>query len=377
MTLQCVATNLRTGDIVADLPGIDWDWPLQRTIGRYDTATARLHMDQAPGNWEEAVLEGASVIHVYDDLNPAHTPLWSGMVLTQLRDTDVDYVQLSLATCDAYFDRRFVADVDYAAAPQNTIVQDLISRFIAEGALPGLSVTVRIIGGSGAPRDETFRLTDNASVYSRLQKLMATTGGPEFTVDWAWTTDESQILPTLTTGDRIGMSAPAGLAPATTWAMPGCVSRAQQTRDYSSGKGANDVTAFSSGVGSLTPSSDPQRAANYQNRPTYEYRWSPAASVTDPLVLDQYAQQALALLAPGSQGLVLTAAISAAPQLGADWFLGDDLEYAIGGLDDQGGELVAQFPGGLQGIGRAIGYQLTDTTISPVIAQANVYTEPT
>jgi hypothetical protein len=45
-------------------------------------------------------------------------------------------------------------------------------------------------------------------------------------------------------------------------------------------------------------------------------------------------------------------------------------------VDEEGNEVtIKAFPGGLSGVGRCIGYELTDTTITPVLADAEIYQE--
>ncbi len=384
MTLQWVSADLATGKIIADLPGISPDYPLRRTIGLYDTATVHLYLDQAPENWERAVQEGASVLACYDDtVMPDGTQpnaiVWAGWVVTQIRNTATDTVDLSLATIEAYFDRRQVTDTAYVTVGQNAIIADLISKFVVTvGGTPGIPLTVTT-SGAGTPQTQTYLTTDWATVYSKMTQLNGLQNGPEFTCDWAWSSDGLSILPTLHIADRIGTAAMAGLEPATTWAMPGCVSDATQTRDYSSGKGANRVRAYSSGQGDGVPTSPYFVAANLNNRPTFDFIYQPAASITDQPTLNSYAQQGVAFLAPGSVALTLTGAIVESPHLGVDWFLGDDLGYQIGGLDENGNDTVLAFPGGISGVGRAIAYEIggqsgqQPTTITPILAQAILY----
>lgn len=385
MTLQWVAADLATGRILADLPGISADYPLRRTIGLYDTASVHLYLDGAPENWERAVKEGASVLACYDDtVMPDGTQpnaiMWAGWVVSQVRNTATDTVDLSLATIEAYFDRRQVTDTAYVTVGQNAIIADLISKFVVTvGGTIGIPLTV-VTSGAGAVQSATYLTTDWSTVYSKMTQLNGLQNGPEFTCDWAWSPDGQSILPTLHIADRIGTAANPGMDPATTWAMPGCVSDASQTRDYSSGKGANRVRAYTSGSGDAgTPISPYSVAASLDGRPTFDYIYQPAASITSQAALNSYAAQAVAFLAPGSVALTLTGAIVESPRLGFDWNLGDDVGYQIGGLDENGNDTVLAFPGGIQGVGRAIAYEIggqsgqQPTTITPILAQATLY----
>lgn len=384
--VQWVAADLRTGLILADLPGIFADYPLRHTIGIYDTATVHLLLDGAPPNWERAVQEGASVLALYDETLPGNPIMWAGYVVTQTRnvgeptDGTADQVDLSLATLEAYFDRRALDNVTYTSEGQNAIIADLTNNFIIDSmSVPGLTQLQVVYTDPGTLRTFTYLTTDWATVYTRMTQLSALQGGPEFTVSWAFSTDGMSIIPTLTIADRIGSPASAGLGPATTWSMPGCVSSVTQTRDYSSGQGANRVRAYSSGQGSSTPMSAYQTAADYEGRPTFDYVYSPSSSITDVPTLTSYAQQAVAFLEPGAVALALTGAIMESPKLGSDWVIGDDIGYSVGGLDANGNDTVLAFPGGISGVGRAVAVEIggqsgyMPTLISPILAQATLY----
>jgi hypothetical protein len=57
---------------------------------------------------------------------------------------------------------------------------------------------------------------------------------------------------------------------------------------------------------------------------------------------------------------------------GRDWGIGDDIGYEITGVDALTGlDTVPAFPGGLSGVGRCIGVERTDTTITPVLFVPN------
>lgn len=392
MGLQWVSCSAQTGRIIADLPTLVPEWPLRRTLCKYETATADLYLDGAPINWEAAVLEGAAVLASYDDDDPAQLIQWAGIVTEQDRDTTDDKVTLSLVTAEGYFDRRFVGDVSYAATGQNAIVENLVELYATDGATPGLPITVRYVtAGDGVARDRTYYDTDNSTLYTRLTQLAGVINGCEWTIEWEWVASSTgQLLaPVLLVGDRIGSSPPAGQSPAVSFEMPGNVISAQQTRSYADGNGANIVMGYSSGQGTEystdagvgIPSSGSIAAADFEGRPAYEYRWQPSTSITDPATLTEYAQQAVAMLAPGMRALTLTAELTDITRHGNQWSIGDDVGYQIGGLDENGNDTVLCFPGGISGSDRAIAYELSEdpqgaATISPIIAQAVIPTDP-
>ncbi|TFB96518.1 MULTISPECIES: hypothetical protein [unclassified Cryobacterium] len=406
--LTWVATDLRTGLLLADLPDLDVS-NVKATIGRYESTTATLPIPSAPENWQRATLEGAACLNLLSDGNP----IWGGNVTKRIRD-ESDKITISLVTVESYLDRRYVGDVSYGATVanpsipsvgQNNIVASLVNAYIADGAKPGLPIRVQFTtAGVGALRDRTYLDASDKTVYSALTELMGVIGGPEWTVGWEWQHNPERITPVLYVGDRIGAAVPSGMGPAATFEMPGSVISVSMLEDYSAGKGANDVMAVSSASGSVRPQSPRQLSAG-TSRPTFEYRWTPSTSITDVGTLSAHAQQALGILSNGSATVNLSAVVSDAPVLGVDWSIGDDIGFAIGGLEDDpamkavttktgfdlftdvfhdifgtpgkssialarantlGRESVPAFPGGFAGVARCIGWEL-EISETPII----------
>ena len=381
MTLQFLAADLRTGRVLADLPGLVPQWPLSRVLGAYSTATMTLNIDRTTSpSWERATLHGASAIHVYDSDDPNMRPLWSGIVNRRQRKPTTNEIQLSLISGEGYLDRRYVGDKTYSEG-QNLIVDDLVTSFVKDTpTTPGLPITVSY-SGDGTSRDRAYALSDHTTVYARLQQLMSVDGGPEWTMDWDWDDAHTSILPTLKVADRLGSSPRDGLSPATVWEMPGCLTDAVMTEDYSAGKGANRVTAYSSGQGSAAPTSGPVVAADLQGRPWFEYAWSPSSSITDTSILLSWAQRAVMIMYDGAVTVALEADRSSAPMLGRDWWLGDDIAYRIGSpryrLDDGSlsDPVVPVYPNGLSGTVRVVGLDIRESTVTPVAVDTDSFGE--
>jgi hypothetical protein len=199
-----------------------------------------------------------------------------------------------------------------------------------------------------------------------------------------------------------------GMAPTATFDLPGCITDALSTVDYSAGKGANDVMAVSTATSGTRPQSAHHLAPD-DGRPTYEARVTPSTSIIDTATLDAHAAKVLAVMQDGATSLALSASVMAsatkpaAPPLGIDWNLGDDVGYSIGGVEADprarwidtytdmfsdiftdifGGTLtggktkvlvnpngrpsVPAFPNGLAGTQRAIGWEMT-LGVTPVV----------
>jgi hypothetical protein len=330
VTLAWVATNARDGAILADLPYLECS-SVKRSIGRYEPASASLPLPNAPENWQLATRPGGANLHLLSD----GVPIWGGMVTQRPKDL-TDNLPLALATIESYLDRRLVGDVTYTGVGQNAIVADLFARFVVIGPHGGIPFRVQYAtAGAGQVRDRSYLRTDRKTVYSALTELSAVLGGPEWTVEWETWIDGggiTHITPVLYVGDRVGTPVTPGLAPAATFDAPGCIIAAVMVEDYSSGKGANSVIAYSSATAGTVPTSPAQVAAD-DGRPTFEVDIQPSTSITDIATLTAHAQSALATLAPGGSALTMSVVVEKAPPLGSAWVLGDDVGYKIGGLE--------------------------------------------
>ena len=406
--LTWVATDLKTGLLLADLPDLMVD-SVKASLGRYESASAALPLPTAPENWQHATLEGASVLNLLSD----GMPVWGGMV-TEPNLSESDTVDLSMATLEAYLDRRYVGDETFVGVGQNVIVKTLVEKYAVIGENGGVPFRVQFTtAGNGALRDRTYMDADDKTLYSVLSDLMGVDGGPEWTVGWEWQHNPERITPVLYVGDRIGRAVPAGLGPASTFEMPGCVSSFVLARSYANGRGANSVMAVSTASADVRPQS-PRQLSTDTTRPTFEYRYTPSTSITAVSTLTDHAVAALAILANGSAVIALSAEVGSAPVLGVDWSIGDDIGFSIGGLEDdprvryvttlsgadiftdvfhdilgfgtppivtavkvntEGRDTVPAFPGGLVGIARNIGWEMTlsDTPmVTPTLLSATL-----
>lgn len=361
--LSWVSVNANTGSIIADLPTLRADGALKATLMRYETQTVSLPPwaegadDAPPVNWLNATREGAVFLVALgeaEEYEPRGVPLWGGMVIRRQRIPGGG-VKMSLVTAEGYFDRVYVGDVTFSTG-QNQIVKSLAETYAKTGAKRGLPLRVEIVGGDGEVRDRAYKDTEDKTLYSVLTDLSGVIGGPEWTIRWEWV-DTQKLGLVLTVSDRIGSPPPAGLNPAAQFYLPGSVSDAELVEGYGADEGANDIMAVSSGVEDARPQS-PHQTNTADQRPRFEYRWTPSTSITDIDTLTAHAQRALAAMKDGSLALTLTANREEAPKLGRDWFIGDDIGFSIE---------APEFPGGLAGTARCVGWELTDTTITPLI----------
>ena len=351
MSLRWIACEATTGKIIADLVDLTAG-TLKQTIGRYETATVSLPIPTAPDDWQRATAPGYATLIALD----GDVPVWGGLVTQRQRSADASGVytaELSLVTAEGYLDRRYVGDRTYTANNQEYIVAHLAATY----AIPGGLLFGTDWAASGYPRDRTYRDDEDGTVYARITQLSGVVDGPEWTMQWGHAASPERYFPTLVVRGRLGAAPLAGLQPNAQFLMPGSVITAATVEDYSAGKGANDVMATGSSQGDMRPTSDHQTLTDL--RPKFEFRWSPSSTVTVVDTLNLHAQRALAVLGNGSNAVTLTADSRTAPRLGVDWVLGDDVGYGV--------EHPA-WPDGLAGVGRAIGWERDDTTVTPILA---------
>lgn len=362
--LKWLAVSLLNGQVICDLPGIVSRDPCRRTLGRYETMVVNVIVtDDTSPSWLAGTRPFAAALIAYRGQPGSEVVYWGGIVLRRKRTLGSNAVELTLATPDCYLDVRntgaYTTDPGSigATTDQVDIVADLVAQFCV--ANQGLPISVTTLPSAGYQRYAVYNDYDDKTVYSNLSALSGLLNGPEWTAHWLWDRPSNTILPVLYVGDHIGFQVPAGLAPRAYFDSANLLD-ASVEEDYSKGKGANDVTAVSSGQGLARPQavSPNPPATVLDGRPRVQYRYQPTTSIQDPLTLQQHADHAYALLADGTNTIVLKAAADTYPLLGEDWGLGDDIGYGFDG---------PAFPGGLSGIARAIGYEASDLYTSPVL----------
>jgi hypothetical protein len=374
-TLSWVSTEIRTGRVIADLPDLagsnGGDLTVAVQMGNYQSCAVNLPLPTAPENWQRAVKEGGSNLVLLQDGDP----IWGGFVNRENR-TAGDEVELSLVTLEGYLDRIYVGDETFTGVGQNTIAQTLVNKYAVDGVL-GNGLPIRVVvtsGGAGTVRTRNYLDTDNKTLYSILQDLAGIDGGIEWTIGWEHLSSPERYTPIFYVGTRLGSAVTPGLAPAATFEMPGPVTDFSYSIDFSDGKGATVVKAYSSGQGTTQPQSAVQSSVD-PDRARFEYRWTPSTSITDVATLTSHALSKLTQISTGTITVALSAFAADAPQLFTDWNTGDDIGYVIGGLDINGLDTVPAFPGGKAGIARAIGWQLTLSNtpiVTPVLAGASL-----
>lgn len=320
--LDWYGCDLRSGRIVEELRGLSCSQPLTRKLGESTTSNLSLPLAGAPRSWEAATVPGRTMLVAVDRLT--QQPLTAGLVLTRAGGTDAA-LSIGIASPEAYFDRRYVGTGEFFGIDQATILTTTGAPLLVQAPpfqfdapATGVMATYEVSDG------------DDRTILSVWQELMDQDGGPEFTVDVAWTTDGTSFtLPIrIRPANGVGTVNPAPMA---VFDLPGCISSYTLTESYEAEKGATSVRAYGDGEGDARLTSDDHTAdmllaAGY---PLIEYRYTPASATTDPAALDASAAGTLAAMAAGSTVWDVTATASAAPRLGRDFALGDSIGVQI------------------------------------------------
>jgi hypothetical protein len=216
----------------------------------------------------------------------------------------------------------------------------------------------------GMTQDYAVDDGDDRTILSVWQELMAANGGPEWTVDVQWNTNQTGFILPVRVRAASGIGAVTN-SPEAVFDLPGCIASYTFTESYEDGKGATQVTAYGDGEGAARLRSDVLTAddllaAGYA---LWEYRYTPASATTDPVALNAGAAGSLASMATGAKAWDVTAVASRAPRLGTDFALGDSVGVEV--------TRSPRHPGGASTVARCWSWQLDPTadTITPILVE--------
>jgi len=350
--------DLVSGQIIDELPDLTLGGSIGRVLGTSTNTSFSLPVP-LPGvtvpvrDWLGATEPGRSlIVAVMNDV-----PIWGGIVLRRNGGTD-GTVELSAVTIEGYLDRRYVGDHVWVNVDQASVIA---AELLGDAQDEGIDLTIDA-PASGTLRDRAYFDKDNKTVFATLDELSGVLDGPEWTIDLEWAdATQTAVSKIARVRSRIGIASPSPSAVFETSAAAvfGTVgaSGAEYTydEDYSAGRGANHVVAYSSGEGDSQPFSAPARdevlLAN--GFPRWEHRFQPSSSITDVATLNSHAQARVAVMKMGARTWAIEANASAYPLLGVDWNLGDDVAWQLVGH---------RHPDGVTDQGRAIGWNLNPET---------------
>jgi hypothetical protein len=352
--LDWYACDLLSGGIIEELKSLRPTQPLSRRLGTVTTARFSLHLEGAPDGWEACTAPWRTLLVAVD--SATDTPLWAGIILTR-EGGSTDTLEIGAATPEHYFDRRYVTDHALVQQDQADVITALVSEALTLGP-----PFVMDAPDTGVLMNFSVLDSDDKTVLSAMQQVMAVDGGPEWTVDVAWTVDRAGFTLPVRVRPKIGTQ----LAdPESVFDLPGCISEYSIHESYEIGRGATVTVARGEGEGTSRLTSADQIATDLEATgwPRGVYRWTPSSGITDLTQLDAHAARALTLMRAGAVVWSVDAAASRAPRLGIDWALGDTIRIAI--------EDSPRHPAGADLVARVWAWELDPSAdvLSPVLVE--------
>lgn len=361
LSVTWLGCDLVSGRIIAELP--EMRGTVSRVLGAYTSVSLTLPIPHGgPGSfsqggqslahvWEQATVPGQTmIVPVVNDV-----PAAAFIVLQRSGGNTSAELALACVSLEGYLERRYVRDhtlidVDEAA---------VFTALVGDANIEGLDLIVDA-PQTGTRRTRAYIGRDDATVYQRLEELMAVQGGPEWTIDVDWANDTRRAITKIARmRKRIGE-----LRLDAVFSTEGAANVEYTfTEDYTDGKGANHIVATSSGEGEDRPESAPIDDVLF-GWPRYERRFSPSSSIKSLGVLNEHAASELALRRDGARTWELSKPWDAYPRLGIDWKLGDSLPLELTG---------ARHPFGVETTVRTIGWELDMQagTVRPILLEVD------
>jgi hypothetical protein len=345
------AADAATGAVLDELPLTAS--PISRVMGQAMSVSMDLIIAGAPKGWIQDTEPGRTMVVCAVSDNP----IWAGLNIGRTRGS-ANTTTLSLVTPEAYLDRRYTDNHSWIGVDECSVVG---AGLIGDCAVNGIGLVIDA-PASGTLITETYLDSNDTTILSALTSLLQT-GSPEFTVDVSWT-DTTKTAFTLTVRIRHKLGVQS-TTPNAVFELPGCVTAYTQNENYQGGSGATTVRAYGNGEGvSRASSGDISSVLLAQGWPRWDYRWTPNQGTLDPAVLTAAAQRAIDAMGTGTSVWTLDANAAQAPQVGADWGLGDSVALLIDPGSSPG------HPDGVSATLRALGWSLDFTAgkITPVLA---------
>jgi hypothetical protein len=280
---------------------------------------------------------------------------WVGVV-TSLPDRGPQpQVTVGTSTIEEYLARRYVGTHTFNGQPADTdaaIVTALMGDANTEGI--GIALDLADLTTTRALR---YKQPEHRTVLACLQELSDLEGGPEWTINGAWSGPANlTVALTLFGRPRIGV---VSTMPNARFQWPGSVLDYRTASDHSGTKGGNYFIGLGNGQGSSTPKAVANNAADIAVAGRWEVADQvPAARTAADLAAG--ANAGLARVLNGETVTYLEADATEAPQVGRDWIAGDDIQLVVEAWDPATPRSARSYghPDGLTAIGRAIGWQL-------------------
>lgn len=359
------ACDLRTGNKLAQLP-LKPAGDLPERIG--DVSTAAFTCDLAAvyadgGDFMGVTVPGRSLILVEREYegDSVSDILWAGIVVAR-RTGSSNEAGLNCATLAAYFGRRHVGTHTYNAGPGETDTQIITDLLISDAALEGIDFILDV--DCPTPRKVRYLERENRTVLACLKDLADMEDGPEWTITTRWSdADRLAVDYVFVARTRLGWPG----TPNIRFDYPGSVTEYTIDEDATEGHLANHIRAVTSAGATSDPARDEQALTQGWAR------WEEVIATSGELNaagLLGVAKGALGKRARGQSTLALTVSMSAGPQLGRDWVIGDNARFFVAAPAAPGEPPPSLAdPNGRDEVHRTIGVALNipNDTMTPIL----------
>lgn len=333
--IQWVACDPGTGEVIESLPGLRLESSLPVYVGRGDTVRVSLPVVQRPERWRIATEPNRVVLVAhYDD--EQQTILWAGRIT--FRDYGSGpYINLTAESVDGWLEQQYTGPM--VGSPYSVINRDqcLILADLLAPAATYFHGRVDVTP-SGVLRSLTITDTEDKTCGTAAKTLMGLQGGPEYVIGWEWDSLGCLVC-VVTVAARIGSDMPAQLLSGVEWTL---------SDDYSAGKGATRVTATATNAGTIrnqaTRVATGLLAAGYL---PVEYRYTPDTGETSTALLGLHADQRIATIQQGTQGIAIVFRPDGAVRINRDIRVGDTINADLENPDmpDMNATLTARMVG--------------------------------
>lgn len=372
------AADLRTGDILVDLPLVDFNGEVNLNgNGPMDARLPLAHLgyDQRRALLDATVPGRNTVVGLRDGTIRGEWIIWK-----RGRRNNFDPVQLSGAEVLTYADRRMMQAWAWTQREQLDIAKDLIiAAFRGSDWAPvgagSVAMSVATYAPSGQKRDRDWKALDN-SIGSRFRELSEVDNGFDYVLRPGWSTDSptSKVVRTLTfyypqAGADLGASmdmAASGLS------SPGVPTRGGNILDF---RDEEDATALASRAYAIGETKDEVTLTGTYHDvalvnlgyPFYE-RSASHTTVKEQATIDDYAR---ALWEDGQSpaSTVDLVCLADAPPAIGEYDLGDIVTIAL--------DPSTNYPDGYQGDVRILGWTFQPTDTGPATIKIRVTRELT
>lgn len=345
--------DLRTGNKIAQLP-LKPNGALADRIS--DVATTAFTCDQAGvlsdgGDFIGVTTPGRTLVIVEREYEGDSTSdiLWAGIVTARTTGSSSG-ATLNTATLPAYLGRRFASTRTYLAGPGDTDNQ-IIADLLADAAPEGLPLILDT--DCPATRAVRYLAPEHKSVLQCLKDLSDMESGPEWRILTRWkTTDRLAVEHLFLARPRLGWPG----TPNIRFDYPGCINSYDVDDDYTEGHGANHVVAVNSDGAGSVPARDVQGIGTQG-----WVRWEDIIETSGDLTADGLAgvaRQALTKRARGQSTASIVVSLTAGPQYGRDWTLGDNATWFVAAPGPGEQPPSAAHPEGHEEVVRVIGVAL-------------------